>query len=106
MQAALGSPLFKTPPSDSSAYQELPEMTYPNTTPPLILTPLVDEEERENSPRTVEIAMGEQNSSNENSTASFHTAHSGEPGTRENPIDVDQLFIREDTPHPTTGFLR
>ena len=89
MEAALGSPLFNTPPSDSSAYQELPEMTYPNTPPPFILTPLVDGEER-----SVEITMEEQNS-----TASFHTAHSGEPGTRENPIDVDQLFIREDTPH-------
>ena len=101
MQAALGSPLFNTPPSDSSAYQELPETTDPNSPPPFVLTSLVDEEEREDSPRSVEITMEEQNS-----TASFHTAHSGESGTRENPIDVDQLVIKEDTPHPTTGFLR
>ena len=104
MEAALGSPLFDTPPSD--AYQEPPEMAYPNTPPPLVLTSPVDENERENSPRTVEIATEEQNSPNENSIISFYTAHSNEPGTQENPINVDRLVIREDMLHPAIGFLR
>ena len=104
MEAALGSPLFNTPPSD--AYQEPPEMAYPNTPPPLVLTSPVDENERENSPRSVEIATEEQNSPNEDSITSFYTAHSNEPGTQENPIDVDRLIIREDTPHPAIGFLQ
>ena len=49
MEAALGSPLFNTPPSD--AYQEPPEMTYLYTPPPFVLSSPIDENERENSPQ-------------------------------------------------------
>ena len=36
----------------------------------------------------------------------FLTANESEPGTQQNPIDVDQLFVQQDTPHPAAGFTR
>ena len=106
MQAALGSPLFNTPPSDSSAYQELPEMPE-STTPPFLTTnvPPSFEYPSSTSPITVEIEDRE-NSPSEDSVVSFYTPDTHELGSQQNPINVDQLNIQSETPHPTINILR
>ena len=105
MQAALGSPLFNTPPSDSSAYQELPEMPE-STTPPFLTTnvPPSFEYPSSTSPITVEIEDRE-NSPSEDSVVSFYTPDTHELGSQQNPINVDQFHIQLETPHPTINTL-
>jgi hypothetical protein len=62
------------------------------------------------SPRTVEIHLEDASAINmtnddESVPASFHTTIDDEPGTQQNPIDVDRVFERIGTPHPTVGIL-
>jgi hypothetical protein len=67
------------------------------------------------SPRTVEILLQDASAvPTESSSVSFHTPTENEPisnpenelGSPQNPIDVDQLFTRQDTPPPLTEALR
>ena len=88
------------PSPPSSAYAELPEVPEP-TTPPFETqnSPSLEyppSTSTENSPRTVEILSEgrneeEENSPSEDSLVSFYTANTPEPGTINNPIDIDLI---------------
>ena len=98
-------PLFDSSPSPS-AYDEPLEMPE-STTPPFLTTnvPPSFEYSSSTSPITVEIEDRE-NSPSEDSVVSFYTPNTHELGSQQNPINVDQLNIQSETPHPTINILR
>ena len=60
------------------------------------------------SPRTIKILSPKSTTTEptqlESPSTVFLTANESEPGTQQNPIDVDQLSVQQDTPHPAAGF--
>ena len=64
----------------------------------------------ESSPKTVKIMFEKQdevekNTLSEDLMISFYTADTHEPGSQQNPIDIDQFFIQLETPHPAINIL-
>ena len=92
------------------------------STPPSPLQPLFDEHSLsttniypppsvsgdDNSPQTIENLSPESTTTEpaqlESPSTVFLTVNESEPGTQQNPIDVDRLFVWQDTPHPAAGF--
>ena len=64
----------------------------------------------DDSPRTIPILSPEpidtDSPHSESPSMAFFTATENTPGTQQNPIDVDQLILRHDTPHPAVSLLR
>ena len=61
-----------------------------------------------NSPQTNEILSPEPTTTEltqlESPSTVFLTVNENKPGTQQNPIDMDQLFVQQDTPHSAAGF--
>ena len=92
------------------------------STPPSPLQPLFDEHSlsttniysppsvsgNNNSPRTIKILSPEPTTTEptqlESPSTVFLMANENEPGTQQNLIDVDQLFVRQDPPSPHSWF--
>ena len=64
----------------------------------------------DDSPQTIPILSPEpidtDSPHSESPSMAFFTATENTPGTQQNPINIDQLVLRHDTPHPAVSLLR
>ena len=64
----------------------------------------------DDSPQTIPIlspgSIDTDSPHSESPSMAFFTVTKNTPGTQQNPIDVDRLILRHDTPHPAVSLLR
>jgi hypothetical protein len=102
-------PLVENPPTSPSAPTSNDDNTSSSTDEArtVEITPMdtIDEEESTSSEDSMISFYTRDEETRSGLAVTFYTANS-EPGSQQNPIDVDRLFVRTDTPHPAIHILR